>query len=106
MSAPQSDLPKLRSSTRPPWRTTSRYVSGLHLSALHLSALGREPAFTSSQRFAQVMYEMIRRDKNHPRVVMWNVANEPRSDMHVAYNYFKCGVLLALAHSARADAPS
>ncbi len=50
-----------------------------------------EPTFTAfSRRFAQVMYEMIRRDKNHPSVVMWNVANEPRSDMHVAYNYFKC----------------
>ncbi|ELR23147.1 glucuronidase, beta, putative [Acanthamoeba castellanii str. Neff] len=34
----------------------------------------------------QVMYEMIRRDKNHPSVVMWNVANKLRSDMHVAYN--------------------
>ena len=24
-----------------------------------------------------VMQEMIRRDKNHPSVVMWNMANEP-----------------------------
>jgi hypothetical protein len=31
-------------------------------------------------------------------VVMWNVANEPRSDMHVAYNYFKCVFLRPLIH--------
>jgi beta-galactosidase/beta-glucuronidase len=49
------------------------------------------------------MYEMIRRDKNHPSVVMWNVANEPRSDMHVAYNYFKCVFLHALTHGAPHD---
>jgi beta-galactosidase/beta-glucuronidase len=23
------------------------------------------------------MFEMIRRDKNHPSIIMWNVANEP-----------------------------
>jgi hypothetical protein len=29
----------------------------------------------------QVMFEMIRRDKNHPSVVMWSVANEPASNL-------------------------
>jgi beta-glucuronidase len=48
------------------------------------------------------MYEMIRRDKNHPSIIMWNVANEPgkkiprkfsnirilASNLPVAYDYF------------------
>ncbi|TRY57227.1 hypothetical protein DNTS_003300 [Danionella cerebrum] len=37
----------------------------------------------------QVMEEMVRRDKNHPSVVMWSVANEPASEMAPAGNYFK-----------------
>ena len=31
---------------------------------------------------------MIRRDKNHPSIFMWNVANEPSSNLAVAYDYF------------------
>ncbi|XP_022257427.1 beta-glucuronidase-like isoform X2 [Limulus polyphemus] len=37
----------------------------------------------------QVMTEMIQRDKNHPSVVMWSVANEPKSSEPEAKNYFK-----------------
>ncbi|XP_076330866.1 beta-glucuronidase-like isoform X4 [Tachypleus tridentatus] len=37
----------------------------------------------------QVMAEMIQRDKNHPSVVMWSVANEPKSSKSEAKNYFK-----------------
>ncbi|XP_011404336.1 PREDICTED: beta-glucuronidase-like [Amphimedon queenslandica] len=37
----------------------------------------------------EVMREMITRDKNHPSVVMWSIANEPHSDLPVAENYFK-----------------
>ncbi|KAM3600858.1 uncharacterized protein V6R79_003814 [Siganus canaliculatus] len=36
-----------------------------------------------------VMEELVRRDKNHPSVVMWSVANEPASEMHPADYYFK-----------------
>ncbi|XP_045896576.1 beta-glucuronidase isoform X1 [Micropterus dolomieu] len=36
-----------------------------------------------------VMDELVRRDKNHPSVVMWSVANEPASEMHPAEFYFK-----------------
>ncbi|MED6259370.1 hypothetical protein ATANTOWER_021611 [Ataeniobius toweri] len=35
-----------------------------------------------------VMDELVRRDKNHPSVVMWSVANEPASEMPPAENYF------------------
>ncbi len=37
----------------------------------------------------QVLFEMIRRDKNHPSVVMWNTANEPKSTLKEAQDYFK-----------------
>uniref|UniRef100_A0A673GVQ6 Beta-glucuronidase n=1 Tax=Sinocyclocheilus rhinocerous TaxID=307959 RepID=A0A673GVQ6_9TELE len=36
-----------------------------------------------------VMEELVRRDKNHPSVVMWSVANEPASEMPPAGFYFK-----------------
>ncbi|XP_063060184.1 beta-glucuronidase [Engraulis encrasicolus] len=36
-----------------------------------------------------VMDELVRRDKNHPSVVMWSVANEPAAEMQPAGYYFK-----------------
>uniref|UniRef100_A0AAY5EV11 Beta-glucuronidase n=1 Tax=Electrophorus electricus TaxID=8005 RepID=A0AAY5EV11_ELEEL len=36
-----------------------------------------------------VMEELVRRDKNHPSVVMWSVANEPAAEMPPAGPYFK-----------------
>uniref|UniRef100_A0A8D3CS29 Beta-glucuronidase n=1 Tax=Scophthalmus maximus TaxID=52904 RepID=A0A8D3CS29_SCOMX len=35
-----------------------------------------------------VMDELVRRDKNHPSVVMWSVANEPAAEMPPAELYF------------------
>uniref|UniRef100_V9KIR6 Beta-glucuronidase n=1 Tax=Callorhinchus milii TaxID=7868 RepID=V9KIR6_CALMI len=43
----------------------------------------------SLTRHLQVMEEMVRRDKNHPSVVMWSVANEPASSLPEADHYFK-----------------
>ena len=43
----------------------------------------------------QVIKELIERDKNHPSVVMWNVANEPASEEEGAFEYFKPLVELA-----------
>ena len=37
----------------------------------------------------QVMDELIARDKNHPSVVMWSLANEAKSDDEDAYPYFQ-----------------
>ena len=37
----------------------------------------------------EVMGELITRDKNHPSVVMWSVANEPDSEVAGAATYFK-----------------
>lgn len=37
----------------------------------------------------EVMKELIHRDKNHPSVVMWSVANEPESQYEEADAYFK-----------------
>ncbi|XP_030602268.1 beta-glucuronidase isoform X1 [Archocentrus centrarchus] len=36
-----------------------------------------------------VMDELVRRDKNHPSVVMWSVANEPAAELLPAKFYFK-----------------
>ena len=37
----------------------------------------------------QVITEMITRDKNHPSVLMWSLANEPQSGVPQAKNYFQ-----------------
>ncbi len=36
-----------------------------------------------------VIRELVERDKNHPSVVMWSIANEPASEEEGAYEYFK-----------------
>jgi len=38
---------------------------------------------------AQHLRELIQRDKNHPSVVMWCIANEPASQEDGAYEYFE-----------------
>ncbi|XP_042544073.1 beta-glucuronidase isoform X1 [Dipodomys spectabilis] len=43
----------------------------------------------SLQHHLEVMEELVRRDKNHPAVVMWSVANEPASNLEPAGYYFK-----------------
>lgn len=37
----------------------------------------------------EVIKELIARDKNHPSVVMWSIANEPASEEDGSYEYFK-----------------
>ena len=44
----------------------------------------------------QVLCDMIARDKNHPCVVMWSLANEPDTEDEQAYDYFM--PLYRLAH--------
>ncbi|XP_062844852.1 beta-glucuronidase isoform X2 [Trichomycterus rosablanca] len=44
---------------------------------------------TSLAHHLVVMEELVRRDKNHPSVVMWSVANEPAAEMPPAGYYFK-----------------
>ncbi|KAF4073025.1 hypothetical protein AMELA_G00254150 [Ameiurus melas] len=44
---------------------------------------------TSLAHHLVVMKELVRRDKNHPSVVMWSVANEPAAEMPPAGFYFK-----------------
>jgi beta-glucuronidase len=38
---------------------------------------------------AQAIRELVARDKNHPSVVLWSIANEPESDTEGAETYFK-----------------
>jgi beta-glucuronidase len=38
---------------------------------------------------AQVIRELVARDKNHPSVVLWSIANEPISDSEAAERYFE-----------------
>jgi beta-glucuronidase len=38
---------------------------------------------------AQAIRELIARDKNHPSVVLWSIANEPESETEEAEDYFR-----------------
>ena len=44
---------------------------------------------TTQQVHAQAIRELIARDKNHPSVVLWSIANEPESDTQAAEEYFR-----------------
>jgi beta-glucuronidase len=44
---------------------------------------------TTREVHAQAIRELIARDKNHPSVVLWSIANEPESDTEGAENYFR-----------------
>lgn len=45
---------------------------------------------TTLAHHLEVMKEMIGRDKNHPSIVMWSLANEPDSSRPESVPYFKC----------------
>lgn len=44
----------------------------------------------------EVMKEFVHRDKNHPCVVMWSVANEPETQYEEAETYFKYVILFVI----------
>jgi beta-glucuronidase len=52
---------------------------------------------------AQAIRELIARDKNHPSVVLWSIANEPESDTEEAEKYFE--PLFDVAHKADPTRP-
>ncbi len=43
----------------------------------------------SREVHGQAIRELIARDKNHPSVVIWSIANEPESETEAAENYFR-----------------
>jgi beta-glucuronidase len=43
----------------------------------------------SREVHAQAIRELVTRDKNHPSVVLWSIANEPESDTEGAEDYFR-----------------
>jgi beta-glucuronidase len=43
----------------------------------------------SREMHAQAIRELVARDKNHPSVVLWSIANEPESDTEGAEDYFR-----------------
>ncbi|MBN2287802.1 MAG: hypothetical protein JXQ83_00620 [Candidatus Glassbacteria bacterium] len=45
------------------------------------------PAFKENHK--QAVHEMVARDKNHPSVVAWSVANEPNSTLALCADYLK-----------------
>lgn len=44
--------------------------------------------------------QLIQRDKNRPSVIMWSVANEPRTQHKESADYFRCvSFLIAKSYS-------
>jgi beta-glucuronidase len=44
---------------------------------------------TARDVHAQAIRELVARDKNHPSVVLWSIANEPESDTEASVAYFE-----------------
>lgn len=51
----------------------------------------------------RIMSELIQRDKNHPSVVMWSVANEPQTDLPESEEYFEQVEVLLLFFSTEME---
>ena len=73
---------------------------GLHTAFTATGMLGGEPNGTwrtlqTAQHHRDVINDLIARDKNHPCVVMWSVANEPASEEEGAREYFEPLTVLA-----------
>ncbi|MEW4412317.1 beta-glucuronidase [Clostridium sp. AN503] len=67
---------------------------GLHTGFSATGMLGGKPEGTWSQlktagHHREVLRDMVERDKNHPCVVIWSVANEPASEEDGAKEYFE-----------------
>lgn len=58
-------------------------------------ASGTWKALKTGSHHQDVIKDMIKRDKNHPCIVMWSVANEPASEVEGAKEYFEPLVKLA-----------
>ena len=66
----------------------------LHTGFSATGMLGGKPDGTwtylkTGEHHAQVLRDMVERDKNHPCVIIWSVANEPASEEEGAKEYFE-----------------
>lgn len=74
---------------------------GVHLNFMATSLFGagaKRDTWKEIQTFEHhkdIVKELIKRDKNHPCVVMWSIANEPASEEVGAHDYFKPLIELA-----------
>lgn len=74
---------------------------GLHLNFMATGLFGSSEKrdtwkeIGTMEAHIQVIRELIARDKNHPSVVMWSIANEPDSDSEGAKEYFEPLIKLA-----------
>lgn len=68
---------------------------GLHLNFMSVDLLGGGEKISTweniktREHHQDIIRELVARDKNHPCVVMWSIANEPASDEEGADKYFK-----------------
>ena len=68
---------------------------GLHLNFLATGLFGESvkrdtwKEIGTKEAHEKILKELVSRDKNHPSVVMWSVANEPDSDSEGAKEYFE-----------------
>lgn len=67
---------------------------GLHTGFTATGLLGGDPKGTwtsmhTADHHRQVLKEMVERDKNHPSIIIWSIANEPASEEEGAGEYFR-----------------
>jgi len=64
-------------------------AAGLNLEDTGEKTFSPERAYKALKHHINCLEELIQRDKNHPSVVMWSVANEPASHEEEALPYFQ-----------------
>lgn len=65
-------------------------VAGGILGSVAKPTFSEETIGEATQRtYRQAIRELVDRDKNHPSVVLWSIANEPESDTEGARKYFE-----------------
>ena len=78
------------SSTRPPRSGMNMGLGGGIFGAQGYTTFSpRRSTSETREVHAQAIRELVARDKNHPSVVLWSIANEPESDTEGAERYFE-----------------
>lgn len=76
------------------------FGGGANFGGERIKTFDKEQGVQTKEHHADVIRDLIQRDKNHACVVMWSIANEPDSAAEGAYEYFA-----PLYELARAEDP-
>ena len=66
-----------------------KFGGGANFNGTPIGTFDKEHGVQTFEHHKEVIRDLIKRDKNHPCVVVWSIANEPDSGSEGAYEYFE-----------------